>query len=440
MKAFNYANHGADSVVSNIVHPLGESGAACSVPAGQLLIKVHASSLNPADWKTHEGGQAALLRFDWPRVWGFDFAGVVEKVPITSLAGDECDEVNCLKERVDGEHQRRVCEFKVGDKVFGMIKGLPQLRRGTLAEYVLVESEICALIPVAAAAAESPVSAVSDASISSISIAALPPSTLSTFLPFAQAAAVPLVGITSVLAFETYFGQGQSGYAQWKAKNAGRAPKVLILGGAGGVGSFAIQLAKHVYGASYVASTASKGVKMDLCLSLGADRVVDYRTSAFEDVLFEEELYDFIFDTCGDISRSCKLLRKGGGAVSIDANPTVQSVRTWLKSAGVQDSDITFGVQCFLQSSWGGALYNLFSGGRKCTSAFAERGGSYSDVIGTGNGRVMKLIAKWMMEGKIRAVIDSEYEFTTDSIRQAVSKLKSGRSAGKIIVNVIGTI
>ena len=90
---------------------------------GQLLVRVHAASLNPADWKSGSGSHAALLGFQWPRVYGFDFSGVVAEV---------------------GASVRR---FKVGDRVFGMIRGLPQRDRGTVAELVLVEADICAACP-----------------------------------------------------------------------------------------------------------------------------------------------------------------------------------------------------------------------------------------------------------------------------------------------------
>jgi len=63
--------------------------------------------VNPADWKSADGGQAALIGFEWPRVIGFDFSGVVVEV------AKDCDD-----------------EFKIGDQVFGMIAGLPERDRG----------------------------------------------------------------------------------------------------------------------------------------------------------------------------------------------------------------------------------------------------------------------------------------------------------------------
>jgi NADPH:quinone reductase-like Zn-dependent oxidoreductase len=91
--------------------------------AGEVMIKTHSTSLNPADWKSAEGEQAALLSFDWPRVFGFDFAGTVH-----SIGSD-------------------LSIFKVGDPVFGMIQGLPERDRGTLQEYFVVNEKVCASKP-----------------------------------------------------------------------------------------------------------------------------------------------------------------------------------------------------------------------------------------------------------------------------------------------------
>merc|ERR1719158_1375326 len=199
--------------------------------AGQLLVKVHAASLNPADWKSSEGGQAMLLSFQWPRVFGFDFSGeVVEK-------GAHNESTKLSK-----------CPFGVGDKVFGMIRGLPQRERGTVAEDVVVESDICARCP--------------------------------ENISHAECASVPLVGITAVKMLDAcglkrmqFPVNSEDNIIPEKSR-----PRVLITGGAGGVGTMAIQLAKTLYGAREIVTTASAGKKTELVLSLGATRVVDYRS------------------------------------------------------------------------------------------------------------------------------------------------------------------
>ena len=73
MKAFHYHNFGLNNVkVSSVERP--------RYPLeNELLIRVHAASLNPADWQQIEGESASILKFDWPRVVGFDFSGTVEE-------------------------------------------------------------------------------------------------------------------------------------------------------------------------------------------------------------------------------------------------------------------------------------------------------------------------------------------------------------------------
>merc|ERR1719316_1758743 len=127
-----------------------------------------------------------------------------------------------------------------------MIRGLPQADRGTLAEYVLVESDICARRP---------------------------PS-----VPHTGCASTPLVAITAVKMLRACGCKEQPAPGE-------SGPRVFITGGAGGVGSIAIQLALKMFGASFVATTASPGAKTDLCTRLGANRVVNYRNEDFAQVL-----------------------------------------------------------------------------------------------------------------------------------------------------------
>jgi NADPH:quinone reductase-like Zn-dependent oxidoreductase len=105
-----------------------------------------------------------------------------------------------------------------------------------------------------------------------------------------EAASVPLVGITAVMMLEA------CGLKIGSKSNA----RVLVLGGAGGVGSVAIQIAKAMFGASFVVTTASKGRKETLVKSLGADLVIDYRSEKFEMRLAspndESKLFDAILD------------------------------------------------------------------------------------------------------------------------------------------------
>ena len=147
-----------------------------------------------------------MVKFRWPRCVGFDFCGIVDKVGSADS------------------------KFQIGDRVCGMIKELPQANSGTVAEYCLVDESICAKCPEGFDAA--------------------------------QCAALPLTSITVLLAF------GKTGLKEREPSSEEAAgsdgPRFLILGGAGGVGVAAIQIAKNVYGASFIATTASAGAKTEL--------------------------------------------------------------------------------------------------------------------------------------------------------------------------------
>jgi alcohol dehydrogenase len=113
-----------------------------------------------------------------------------------------------------------------------------------------------------------------------------------------EAAALPLVGVTAWQAIVEFIGLSKS-------------QKILIHGGAGGIGPIAIQLAKHL--GAYVATTVSTNDKR-LVQELGADKVIDYKTENFEDIIDD---YDAAFDTVGGdtYKRSFKVLKKGSGII-----------------------------------------------------------------------------------------------------------------------------
>ena len=119
-----------------------------------------------------------------------------------------------------------------------------------------------------------------------------------------EAAALPLVGVTAWQALVEFIGLSK-----------GR--KILIHGGAGGIGPIAIQLAKHL--GAYVATTVSTNDKR-FVQELGADVVIDYKSQNFEDLLHD---YDSVFDTVGGqtYKRSFKVLKKGGIIVSMLEQP-----------------------------------------------------------------------------------------------------------------------
>jgi alcohol dehydrogenase len=194
-------------------------------------------------------------------------------------------------------------------------------------------------------------------------------------LSHAEAAALPLVGVSA-----------------WRAlmENMGlsNGQRILIHGGAGGIGSIAIQLAKHL--GAYVATTVSTDDKQ-FVQELGADQVIDYKTQNFEDMLHD---YNSVFDTVGgDIyKRSFKVLKKGSGIiVSMLEQPNPQ----------LMDQH---GVKAIFQF----------------TQADRER---------------LTKVAKWVDENKdIRVNIDKT--FSLDEAGEALDYQKDVHPRGKVVLTV----
>jgi NADPH:quinone reductase-like Zn-dependent oxidoreductase len=121
---------------------------------------------------------------------------------------------------------------------------------------------------------------------------------------FKQAAALPLVGVSALQALNKHL-----------ALQPGQ--KLFIHGGAGGIGTVAIQIAKHI--GAYVVTTAT-GEGVEYVKQLGADEVIDYKLQNFADVLHD---FDAVFDTVGgeDFNKSFAILKSGGTAVTMIAEP-----------------------------------------------------------------------------------------------------------------------
>ncbi|BBH00405.1 Oxidoreductase, zinc-binding dehydrogenase family protein [Prunus dulcis] len=135
-------------------------------------------------------------------------------------------------------------------------------------------------------------------------------------LSFVEAASLPLALETAYEGLErTEFSAGKS---------------ILVLGGAGGVGTHVIQLAKHVFGASKVAATASTK-KLDLLRSLGADLAIDYTKDNFEDL---PEKFDVVYDAVGQSDRAVKAVKENGKVVTIFGSVTPPALTFVLTSTG----------------------------------------------------------------------------------------------------------
>ncbi len=256
----------------------------------------------------------------------------------------------------------RVTRFKPGDAVFA---SLFDLGAGSLAEFAAVPEDAAALKP--------------------------------SNLDFVQAASIPMVGLTSWQALKVR-ARVRPGH------------KVFIPAGAGGIGSFAIQLAKHL-GAS-VGTTTSTG-NVQLVKSLGAEEVIDYKTQDFEKVLSN---YDVVLGTLrGDeIEKSVNILRKGGQIVSLTG-----PLDTAFAASRHMNVFMTF-------------LFSMMS--RKIRRLAGRHGVAYSFLFVRPDGRQLSEIGQLLASQKIRPVIDKTFPFS--QAQDALKYLAEGRAKGKVVVRI----
>ncbi|HDR2454253.1 TPA: NADP-dependent oxidoreductase [Enterobacter ludwigii] len=257
---------------------------------------------------------------------------------------------------------RRVRRFKAGDEVFASI-----FDRGTgsLAEFVRVPENLAALKPAT--------------------------------LDFVQAASLPMVSLTSWQALTE------------RAKlRAGQ--KVFIPAGSGGIGSFAIQLAKHL-GATVGTTTSTANI--DWVSRLGADEVVDYKKQEFEKVLSG---YDIVLGTIrGDaIEKSTQILKPGGKIVSL-IGP--------LDTAFARERHLNVFLRFVL---------GLMS--RKIMRLSKKRGLTYSFLFVRPDGSQLSQIAELMDAQRIKPVIDNVFPFAETG--DAFAYLARGHAKGKVVVKI----
>ena len=291
-----------------------------SIRADEVLVKVHASAMNPKEVFLRKGRFKHLSGDDFPKLVGFDFAGEVVEV------GSE------------------VTHLAVGEAVYGMLDGW---QGGSHAEYYAAKGNGTACIP--------------------------------NGLSYAEAAAMPLAMLTSYQAL-LQIGQMQAGQ------------RVLVNGASGGVGTFAIQIAK-AYGATVTAVCSYRNV--ELVKALGADNVLDYTA---QDVLAADESYDIFFDAFGNFEF---------GKVQHLLTPTGTYITTVLRQHIFRDQELT-----------------KHSEGQKAHLVIVQPSAVDLDVL------------KPMIEGgQIRPIIDKIYPL--NQITDAHRHLETKRTRGKVVVQII---
>ncbi|MFD1276281.1 NADP-dependent oxidoreductase [Streptomyces kaempferi] len=256
----------------------------------------------------------------------------------------------------------RVRKFKPGDEVYARPdKG----RIGTFAEFIAIHESDLAAKP--------------------------------KHLTMTEAASVPLVGLTA-----------------WQAlieiASLKKGQKVFIHAGSGGVGTFAIQLAKHL-GAN-VATTTSAG-NIDLVTSLGADVVIDYRQDDFETVLHD---YDVVVNSLDDatLMKSLRVLKPGGKLISISGPPDPSFARE-------------IGKPWILRP-----VMRVLS--HRIRKAAKRRGISYSFLFMRASGDQLREITSLIDSGIIRPVMDRVFPF--ESTNEAMAYVERGRTKGKVVIKV----
>jgi NADPH:quinone reductase-like Zn-dependent oxidoreductase len=216
-------------------------------------------------------------------------------------------------------------------------------------------------------------------------------------LTMEEAASIPLVGLTA-----------------WQAlierANLKRGQKVLIHAGSGGVGTFAIQLAKHV-GATVATTTSTANV--DLVRSLGADIVIDYKTEDFARVLRD---YDVVLNSLDKVTleKSLRVLKPGGQLISISGPPDAAFARS-------------IGASWVLRMIVAALSYGIRSKARR-------RQARYSFLFMRANGDQLSEITSLIEDGIIRPVVDRVFPFA--STKEAMAYVEAGRAKGKVVVSL----
>ncbi|HTN62333.1 MAG TPA: NADP-dependent oxidoreductase [Devosia sp.] len=257
---------------------------------------------------------------------------------------------------------RNIRDFQPGDAVYSRV---PDGRIGTLAEFIAVKAEDVAPKP--------------------------------TNLSMVEAASIPLVGLT---AWQSLVERGKLRKGQ----------KVLIHAGSGGVGTFAIQLAKHL-GAT-VATTASAAGR-ELVTGLGADVAIDYRNDEFERALSG---YDLVLNSldAGTLQKSLDVLKPGGQLISISGLP-----------------DVVFAKKQGLNWALQLAIRLISSSIRRKARA---RKVNYSFLFMRADGAQLRQITSLLETGTIKPVIDHVFSF--NAVNEALAYIETGRAKGKVVVQL----
>ncbi|KAH7391672.1 reticulon-4-interacting protein 1, mitochondrial precursor [Cadophora sp. MPI-SDFR-AT-0126] len=251
---------------------------------------------------------------------------------------------------------KNVTSFNVGDVVFGACEGV--LGSGSIAEFVAVSKDAIALVPEGQ--------------------------------DLDGMASIPAVGMTSYQALQPHVKQ---------------STRVFINGGSGGTGVLSIQIAKAL--GCYVTTSCSTA-NIELCKSLGADEVLDYKSGdIIKQLQSKGQAFDVVLDNVGSPANLYKMshtfLEPNGKFLQVGLGISLSAIRQLVSNM---------------------MLPGFLGGGKR----------TYVLVTAKANTASFEQLAKWIQEGKLRAVLDSTFEF--DDVPKAFERLKTGRARGKVVVRV----
>jgi len=293
-----------------------------TIRSNEVLVEVHASSVNPKDWKLNlpiYSLTPKFLKISKSMIFGDDLAGVIVEVG------------------------NKVTGFKVGDSVYGMSM---HFRTGSCAEFAAIPQQCISLKP--------------------------------KNLGYSEAASAPLAGLTAL--------QGLN------MAGVGKDSKVLIIGASGGVGSFAVQIAKAM--GAHVSGVCS-GKNIELVAQLGADDVIDYTT---RDYINEENNFDVVIDATSFQSLfSCSSLLKDDGV--------------FVTTVGYANAFFKF-------------ILSKYRPGKQIAKNTQVKA----------NPRDLEALTQYIEQGHVTPLIDGQYSL--NEIGQSYARSRSGRAVGKIVINI----
>lgn len=304
----------------------------------EVLVEIHAASINQLDLKIKNGDFKLILPYQLPLILGHDIAGIVV------------------------ETGSKVSRFKIGDEIYGRAA---DFHIGSFAEYIAVNENDLALKP------------------KNISME--------------QAASIPLVGLTVWQAFAE------------KAK-LGKGQKVFIQAGSGGVGTIAIQFAKHL--GAFVATTASEK-NFDMLKALGADIIIDYKKDNFENILKD---YDLVLNSqdVKTLEKSLTILKPGGSIISISGPPTPEFAKLIGASAIIR--------------------FILWLTSMKIRKRAKNLHINYSFLFMKASGKQLEEIGNLLESKAIKPVVDKVFSF--EQTNNAFEYMEKGHAKGKVVVKI----